>query len=74
MLFVAPSCLRRAGASQQRRVILRLSVGWGPPDLPPSGACLALGASVLSSPLHAAAGDTTPGLRLCRCTVAHLLR
>ena len=28
------------GASQQRRVILLLSVGWVPPDLGPSGACL----------------------------------
>jgi hypothetical protein len=51
-----------------RRLILLLSVGWLPPDLQPSGAGLALGASVLYQPLHAAEGDTTPGLRLCRCT------
>ena len=52
-----------------RRLMRRLSVGWVPPDLPPSGACLCLGARVLSQPLHAVAGDTTPGRRLCRCTV-----
>jgi hypothetical protein len=46
----------------------RLSVGWRPPDWPPSGAGLHRGASLLSSPLHAAAGDPTPGLRLCRYT------
>jgi hypothetical protein len=51
-----------------RRLILRLSVGWVPPDVPPSGACLARGSSVLYQPLHAAEGDTTPGLRLFRCT------
>jgi hypothetical protein len=50
-----------------RRLILRLSVGWVPPDVRPSGACLGLGSSVLYQPLHAAEGDTTPGLRLCRC-------
>jgi hypothetical protein len=50
-----------------RRVLLRLSVGWVPPDWPPSGACLALGSSVLYQPLHADESDTTPGLRLCRC-------
>ena len=51
-----------------RRLILRLSVGWVPPDLRPSGACLSLGSSVLDQPLHAAEGYTTPGLRLFRCT------
>jgi hypothetical protein len=51
-----------------RRLILLLSVGWVPPYLRPSGACLCLGSSVLDQPLNAAEGDTTPGLRLCRCT------
>jgi hypothetical protein len=63
-----PSCIGRAGASHMRRLILLLSVGWVPPYLRPSGACLCLGSSVLDQPLNAAAGDTTPGLRLCRCT------
>jgi hypothetical protein len=39
----------RGGASQRRRLILLLSVGWRPPDLPPSGACLALGPRVAYS-------------------------
>ena len=52
-----------------RRLILLLSVGWLPPYLHPSGACLALGSSVLYQPLHAAEGYTTPGLRLFRCTL-----
>jgi hypothetical protein len=52
-----------------RRLILLLSVGWVPPYVPPSGACLALGSRVLSQPLHAVEGDTTPGLRLFRCTL-----
>jgi hypothetical protein len=34
------------GASQKRRLILLLSVGWVPPDLRPSGACSSLGARV----------------------------
>jgi len=50
-----------------RRVILLLSVGWVPPDLRPSGACLGLGSSILYKPRNAAEGDTTPGLRLFRC-------
>ena len=64
-----PSCIGRAGASHRRRLILLLSVGWVPPDLRPSGACLCLGSSVLYQPLNAAEGCTTPGLRLCRCTL-----
>jgi hypothetical protein len=52
-----------------RRLILLLSVGWVPPYLRPSGACLCLGSSVLYQPLNAAEGYTTPGLRLCRCTL-----
>jgi hypothetical protein len=39
----------RAGASNIRRVIRRLSVGWRPPDWPPSGACLGLGTRVCCS-------------------------
>jgi hypothetical protein len=55
-----------------RRLLLRLSVGWLPPSLPPSGACLGLGSRVLSQPLHAVEGDPTPGLRLCRGTLGNL--
>ena len=51
-----------------RRLILLISVGWVPPYLPPSGACLYLGSSVLSQPLNAVEGYTKPGLRLLRCT------
>jgi hypothetical protein len=50
-----------------RRVILRISVGWVPPCLPPSGACLTLGSSVLYEPQNAAEDYTTPGPRLFRC-------
>jgi hypothetical protein len=53
-----------------RRLSLLLSVGWVPPDLGPSGACLTLGSSLLSKPQNATEGDTTPGLRLFRCTLA----
>jgi hypothetical protein len=53
-----------------RRLLLLLFVGWLPPYLCPSGACLTLGTSLLSKPQNAAEGDTTPGLRLCRCTLA----
>src|SRR5215510_3162092 len=42
-----PRCIGRGGASKRRRLILLLSVGWLPPSLPPSGACLALGTSIL---------------------------
>jgi hypothetical protein len=62
----------RGGASQTRRLILLISVGWVPPDLGPSGACLPLGSSILSKPLNAAEDDTTPGLRLFRCTLVNL--
>jgi hypothetical protein len=68
-MFVYRSCLGSVGASHRRRLILRLSVGFLPPDVPPSGAGLPLGSSVLYSPLHAAEGDTTPGLRRCRGTL-----
>src|SRR5262249_25483669 len=36
----------RAGASKTRRLITLISVGWLPPYLPPSGACLILGTRV----------------------------
>jgi hypothetical protein len=47
-----------------RRLILLLSVGWLPPDLHPSGACLYLGTSVADGTLNAIEGYTKPGLRL----------
>src|SRR5262249_13048103 len=47
--------------------------GWGPPDWPPSGACLTLGPSLPEGSLNAVEGDTIPGLRLFGCTVEHLL-
>ena len=50
-----------------RRLILLISVGWVPPDLRPSGACLTLGSRVLSKPPNAAEGYTKPGLRLFPC-------
>ena len=56
-----------------RRLILLLSVGWLPPSLLPSGACLTLGSSILYKPHNAAEDYTTPGLRLCRCPLANLL-
>ena len=39
----------RAGASDIRRLITLISVGWVPPYLHPSGACLALGTRVYFS-------------------------
>ena len=56
-----------------RRLLRLLSVGGLPPSWPPSGAGLGLGASVLSQPLNAVEGSTTPGLRLCRCPLGNLL-
>ena len=50
-----------------RRVILLLSVGWVPPYVRPSGACLCLGSRMPEGSLNAVEGDTTPGLRLFRC-------
>ena len=41
-----PRCIGKAGASKNRRLILLLSVGWLPPYLHPSGACLTLGSSM----------------------------
>src|SRR4051812_6057537 len=47
ILFTA--AIARAGARKRRRLILRLSVGWLPPDVRPSGACLARGPRVWCS-------------------------
>src|SRR4030095_8160354 len=41
--------IERAGARKIRRLILLISVGWLPPSLRPSGACLALGTRVCFS-------------------------
>jgi hypothetical protein len=68
-----PWCIRRAGARQTRRLILRLSVDWVPPDLPPSGACLALGTRMPEGSLNAVEDYTIPGPRLFRCTLGNLL-
>jgi hypothetical protein len=38
--------IERGGASHIRRLLLLVFVGWVPPDLHPSGACLALGTRV----------------------------
>ncbi len=51
-----------------RRLILLISVGWVPPYLHPSDACLTLGTRMPWGSLHAAEGYTKPGPRLCRCT------
>jgi len=48
MEFFALS-IGRAGARQTRRLILRIAVGWVPPDGHPSGACLAQWTRVSSS-------------------------
>jgi len=45
--FSDPRCIGKVGASKRRRLILLLSVGWVPPYLHPSGACLSLGTSIL---------------------------
>jgi hypothetical protein len=66
----SPRGIDRAGASKRRRVSLLLCVGWLPPDWRPSGAGLTLGTSRLYKPPNTAEDDTTPGRRLCRCTLA----
>jgi hypothetical protein len=45
-LIFSPFSIGRAGASKTRRLITLISVGWLPPSLHPSGACLNLGTSV----------------------------
>src|SRR5712691_10521563 len=67
-----PLRMRRGGARKRRRLILLLSVGWVPPYLPPSGACLNRGTSIPVGSLHAAEGSTEPGLRLFSCPLVHL--
>jgi hypothetical protein len=49
-----------------RRLILLISVGWLPPYLHPSGACLFLGTRMPYGSLNAIEGYTKPGLRLCQ--------
>ena len=44
-----------------RRVILLISVGWLPPSVRPSGACLILGSSMPEGSLNAVEGDTNTG-------------
>src|SRR5712691_735362 len=68
----SPLRIKRGGASKRRRLILLLSVGWVPPYLHPSGACLNLGTSIPVGSLHAAEGYTEPGLRLFSCPLVHL--
>jgi len=58
------SVQRQRRSQDKTTVELAASVGWLPPSLPPSGACLCLGSSVLDKPLNAAEGYTKPGLRL----------
>jgi hypothetical protein len=44
IIFIAAQLvIGSGGASQTRRLILRLAVGWRPPDWRPSGACRSLG-------------------------------
>src|SRR6185295_11706589 len=68
----SPLRMKRGGASKRRRLILLLSVGWVPPSLHPSGACLNRGTSVPVGSLNAAEGYTKPGLRLLSCTLGNL--
>jgi hypothetical protein len=69
----SPLCMKRGGARKRRRLILLLAVGWLPPSLHPSGACLNRGTSIPVGSPNAAEGYTTPGLRLFSCTLANLL-
>lgn len=45
-LIFSPLSIGRARARKTRRLITRISVGWFPPSLHPSGACLHRGTSV----------------------------
>jgi hypothetical protein len=60
--FLCLRCIGRARASTMRRLILLISVGWVPPSLHPSGACLGLGSSVLYQPRNTALG-ALPSIR-----------
>src|SRR5918999_5435979 len=42
----SPWSIGRAGASQRRRLITLIAVGWRPPDWPPSGAGLSRGTRI----------------------------
>src|SRR5438128_43869 len=46
MLFPLVSSIGRAGARKTRRLITLIAVGWLPPSVHPSGACLLRGTSV----------------------------
>ena len=70
--FFSPLRMKRGGARKKRRLILLLSVGWVPPSLHPSGACLNRGTSIPVGSLNAAEGYTEPGLRLFSCTLVPL--
>jgi hypothetical protein len=70
MLFFTLHASEATEPVRIRQLILLICVGWFPPSLPPSGACLYLGTRLLDKPLHAVEGDTTPGLRLFPCTQA----
>jgi hypothetical protein len=61
--------MQRGGARKRRRVILRLAVGWLPPALPPSGACLHRGTR---GPSARRRGFHPPGRRLLACPWAPL--
>src|SRR5215510_10733527 len=54
-----PRCLERAGASNMRRLILLLAVGWLPPSVPPARACLALASRV--TPHRGCGSSHAPG-------------
>ena len=51
-----------------RRLLLLISVGWFPPCLHPSGACLYLGTRIPYGSLNAVEGYTKPGLQLFQST------
>ena len=74
MLFFHLGASEKPEPVKIRRLLLLIAVGWVPPYLRPSGACLCLGSSVLYKPLNAVEGYPTPGLRLFRCTLANRLR
>src|SRR5262245_48006929 len=69
-----PRCIGRGGASKRRRLILLLSVGWLPPSLPPSGACLALGTRILLPASERCRGFHHTGAAPLLMHVGNLLR
>ena len=56
-----------------RRLLLLISVGWLPPYLPPSGACLTLGSSMPEGSLNAIEGYTKTGAASLPMHVGNLL-